>query len=91
VKSKTKSKQNDATSFVTIKILQKLQILFRDMSNMAYGVEFERFGLTELAIATREVILSAGTIGSPKLLMLSGLGPRQHLQELGVMCEISYN
>jgi choline dehydrogenase len=48
------------------------------------GVEFARGGQVERAIARREVIVSAGSIATPQLLMLSGIGPSAHLRALGV-------
>ena len=50
----------------------------------AVGVEFSRGGLPERAMAGREVILSAGAIGSPHILQLSGVGDAAHLAEIGV-------
>ncbi|MCR8725831.1 choline dehydrogenase [Frigidibacter sp. ROC022] len=50
----------------------------------AVGVEVERRGRTEVIRAGREVILAASSINSPKLLMLSGIGPAQHLAEMGL-------
>src|SRR5438552_11084341 len=50
----------------------------------AVGVEFSRNGQTERADATREVILSAGAIGSPHILQLSGVGDPEHLGRIGV-------
>lgn len=50
----------------------------------AYGVTFERYGKKFLATASKEVILSAGTINTPQLLMLSGIGPKNHLKEFQV-------
>ncbi|MDJ0685302.1 MAG: choline dehydrogenase [Alphaproteobacteria bacterium] len=50
----------------------------------ATGVEFERDGRVQTAKAAREVILSAGSIGSPHLLQLSGIGPADNLAQAGV-------
>jgi len=50
----------------------------------AVGVEFETPRGRERAMAGREVIVSGGAFGSPQLLLLSGLGPAQHLQDMGV-------
>jgi choline dehydrogenase len=51
----------------------------------AVGVEFSRRnGAVERADATREVILSAGAIGSPHILQLSGVGDPEHLGRIGV-------
>ena len=50
----------------------------------ATGVEFSRDGNLERADAAREVILSAGAVGSPHLLQLSGVGDPEHLGRIGV-------
>ncbi|MBV0912402.1 choline dehydrogenase [Anianabacter salinae] len=50
----------------------------------AVGVEVSRGGRTEVIRAEVEVILAASSINSPKLLMLSGIGPAAHLAEHGI-------
>jgi choline dehydrogenase len=50
----------------------------------AVGIEFKRGGAVEQVRAGREVILSAGVIGSPQLLLLSGIGRPQALQDHGI-------
>jgi choline dehydrogenase-like flavoprotein len=52
--------------------------------NRAVGVEIERNGQLELVRADREVIVSAGAYQSPQLLMLSGIGPAEHLHRLQI-------
>jgi len=50
----------------------------------ASGVEWIQGGRKQQVRATREVIVAAGAIASPQLLMLSGVGDAQHLREVGV-------
>ncbi len=50
----------------------------------AVGVAYERNGVTRTVLAAREVILAAGSIGSPQLLQLSGIGPGAVLRAAGV-------
>ncbi|MGV6802608.1 MAG: choline dehydrogenase [Ruegeria sp.] len=50
----------------------------------ATGVELVRSGRKQIIHARREVVLAASSINSPKLLMLSGIGPAAHLAEHGI-------
>ncbi|WP_411957968.1 choline dehydrogenase [Paracoccus homiensis] len=50
----------------------------------AVGVEIDRKGQIEQIKAGHEVILAASSINTPKLLMLSGIGPAQHLRDNGI-------
>lgn len=55
-----------------------------DNSKHARGVLYQHFLINKAAYASKEVILSAGVINSAKLLMLSGIGPSQHLKDLEI-------
>ena len=59
------------------------RVIFNDQKR-AIGVEVERQGKIEIIYADREVVLAASSINSPKILMLSGVGPAAHLAEHGV-------
>jgi choline dehydrogenase-like flavoprotein len=54
----------------------------------ATGMEYSTGDETATIAATREVILSAGAVGSPHLLMLSGVGPRRELEAADVACRL---
>ncbi|XP_059622157.1 glucose dehydrogenase [FAD, quinone]-like [Phlebotomus argentipes] len=60
------------------------RILIDPDTKIAYGVEYVRNRKTMRAYATGEVVISAGAFNSPQLLMLSGIGPRDHLKELDI-------
>jgi len=50
----------------------------------AKGVEYVQDGSTLRASAAREIILAAGAFNTPQLLMLSGIGPAEHLRKIGI-------
>ncbi len=50
----------------------------------AVGIAYQRAGERVQARAVREVIVTAGGVGSPRLLLLSGIGPADHLRRVGV-------
>jgi choline dehydrogenase len=55
----------------------------------AIGVDYcTSGGQLHRAFATKEVVLCGGAIGSPQLLLLSGIGPRADLDALGIACEV---
>ncbi|XP_064101054.1 glucose dehydrogenase [FAD, quinone]-like [Macrobrachium nipponense] len=65
------------------------QVIF-DNNRRAIGVKFVRRRKLFTVGAAKEVIISAGAFGSPKLLMLSGIGPKEHLQthKVGVIADL---
>ncbi|CAG7730947.1 unnamed protein product, partial [Allacma fusca] len=59
-----------------------------DDSGRAVGIHYHRFGKRKYARAAKEIIISGGTVDSPKLLMLSGIGPKSHLESVGIKPKI---
>ncbi|XP_021925709.1 glucose dehydrogenase [FAD, quinone]-like [Zootermopsis nevadensis] len=62
-----------------------LKIIIDHDTKRAEGVVFNKaVGGLRVALANKEIILSAGALQSPQILMLSGVGPRDHLEEKGI-------
>lgn len=60
------------------------KVVIDQHTKTAIGVEFYKNNRKHFIKAKKEVILAAGAIGSPHLLMLSGVGPTDHLQEFSI-------
>ena len=62
------------------------QILIEE--GQAVGAVYESKGETFEIRCNKEVILCGGSINSPQLLMLSGIGPKEHLEEMGIAVQV---
>ncbi|XP_001946107.1 glucose dehydrogenase [FAD, quinone] [Acyrthosiphon pisum] len=60
------------------------RILIDELSNKAIGVEFVSNRKKHRVFVRKEVIVSGGAINTPQLLMLSGIGPKQHLADIRI-------
>lgn len=83
-KTYLKSVEDDQNlTVITDALVHKLET----QKDKVTGVTYSIAGKPPITVNVRqEVILSAGAIGSPKILLLSGIGPKQHLNELGIEC-----
>lgn len=63
---------------------QVTKILINPLTDVAYGVKYKQGHLWRKVYAKKEIILSAGALNSPKILLLSGIGPKDDLEALNI-------
>ena len=88
--SAAKAYLNPASSRPNLSILRRAlvtRILFKD--NRAVGVEILSGGKIQELYCDREVLLCAGSINSPQILNISGIGDANHLKSLGLPCLVN--
>lgn len=78
------SKLKDSVNFNLMKNTIVEKVLIDPESKRATGVKVRNNGKIMEIKSRAEVILSAGSIGTPKILMLSGVGPKDHLSDVGI-------
>lgn len=74
----------DRKNLHVMKSAMVTKVLMDDETKTAKGVEILANGRKYRVMARKEVILSAGAVNSPQLLMLSGIGPKEHLDQIGI-------
>jgi len=77
-----KKHENSRKNLVVMRNSHVIKVLIEN--KQAKGVQVQWFGRNYFVKCKKEVILSSGTIGSPHILMHSGIGPKNHLQEMGI-------
>nr|XP_026489496.1 glucose dehydrogenase [FAD, quinone]-like [Vanessa tameamea] len=89
------NRRRQSTAFTFIKPIMKRKNLYLlkntmatkiilDRNKKAIGVEVKYNGVMKKIYAKKEIIISAGSLNSPKLLMLSGIGEKEHLEKIGI-------
>jgi choline dehydrogenase len=71
-------------TLLTKALVEEIQII----DGVATGVKLQLDGQSIELTANKEVLLSAGAINSPQILMLSGVGPKEHLAEKGIKVKV---
>ncbi|GBP43984.1 Glucose dehydrogenase [Eumeta japonica] len=74
----------DRKNLYVLKNAYATRLLFKGDSNVVNGVVVHKDGKNIFVRARKEVIVSGGAINSPQLLMLSGIGPRKHLEDMNI-------
>lgn len=77
------SSARDRPNLHVITFAYVTKVLFNEFKR-AVGVQFDRFSLTHFVYARKEIVLSGGSVNTPQLLMLSGIGPKSHLMAHGI-------
>jgi choline dehydrogenase-like flavoprotein len=78
-------RKRENLTIVTGATVERVQMAGGRATGVAYR---DRRGRQNVVSASREVILAAGAFGTPQLLMLSGIGPSDHLRAVGVPVEV---
>lgn len=67
------------------------KVIINDKTKIAEAVQFVSKNKKYIAYAKNEIVLSAGAIGTPQILMLSGVGPKNHLKDLNIPLVLDLN
>ncbi|CTQ55610.1 Alcohol dehydrogenase [acceptor] [Roseibium album] len=81
------ARSRDNLTIKTNAICHEIQIF----EGKAQSVQYEQNGRMYQADTTKEILVCAGALNSPKLLMLSGIGPGEHLRSLDIKVKIANN
>lgn len=85
LEGETESRPN--LTILTHALVTRVTLSDKDGGKTATGIEYRDYsGAVHAITAKREVVLCAGAVGSPQILMLSGIGPRSELEAANVTC-----